>query len=187
MTLNDRHSILHTLTHTHTHTHTHTEAAAQKRSHDFSDELFSFCGNTLTNFEITFWTKAVENRLSKKYLKRRKTRPRFFWVLVTCISVRKNYRKLQLCWCRARKVENLARFLCNFDPYFSNIRRVRKRCEIYIESIGIYCKNIESIESMEVTTLESNALPFHFAWRVLWYLIIQFSSTIQLNDKSVWS
>ena len=54
MTLNDRHSILHTLTHTHTHTHTHTEAAAQKRSHDFSDELFSFCGNTLTNFEITF-------------------------------------------------------------------------------------------------------------------------------------
>ena len=62
-----------------------------------------------------------------------------------------------------RKVENLVSFLSNFDPYFPNIRRVRKRCKIYIESIGIYCKNIESIESMEVTTLGSNALSFHFA------------------------
>ena len=87
----------------------------------------------------------------------------------------------------ARKVENLVRFLSNFDPYFPNTRRARKNCKIYIESIGIYCKNIESIESMEVTTLESNALPFHFAWRVLWDLIIQFRSMIQLNDKSIWS
>ena len=63
----------------------------------------------------------------------------------------------------ARIVENLVRFLFNFYPYFPNIWRVQKRCKIYIESIGIYCKNIESIESMEVTTLESNALPFHFA------------------------
>ena len=38
----------------------------------------------------------------------------------------------------AREVENLYRFLSNFDPYFPNIRRVRKRCKIYIESIGIY-------------------------------------------------
>ena len=58
------------------------QAAAQKRAHDFSNnELFSFCGNTLTNFEITFWTKTVKNRLSKKYLKRRKMRPRFFFGL----------------------------------------------------------------------------------------------------------
>ena len=48
----------------------------------------------------------------------------------------------------ARKVENLVRFLSNFDPYFPNTRRARKNCKIYIESIGIYCKNIESIESM---------------------------------------
>ena len=87
----------------------------------------------------------------------------------------------------ARKVENLVCFLSNFDPYFPNIQRVRKRCKIYIESIGIYCKNIESIESMGVTTLESNALPFHFAWRVIWDLIIQFRSTIKLNDKRIWS
>ena len=72
----------------------------------------------------------------------------------------------------ARKVENLVRFLSNFDPYFPIIRRAWKRCKIYIESIGIYCKYIESIESMEVKTLESNALPFHFAWRVLRDLII---------------
>ena len=85
----------------------------------------------------------------------------------------------------ARNVGNLVCFLSNFDPYFPNIRRVRKSCKIYIESIGTYCKNIESIESMEVTTLESNALPFHFAWRVLWDLIIQFRSMIQLNDKSI--
>ena len=62
-------------------------------------------------------------------------------------------------------MENLVRFLSNFDPHFPNIRRARKRCKIYIESIGIYCKNIESIESMEVKTLESNALRFHFAWK----------------------
>ena len=87
----------------------------------------------------------------------------------------------------ARKVEKLVHFFSNFDSYFPNIRRERKRCKIYIESIGIYCKNIESIESMEVTTLESNALPFHFAWRVLWDLIIQLRSMIQLNDKNIWS
>ena len=49
---------------------------------------------------------------------------------------------------RARKVENLVRFRFNFDPYFPNIRRARRRCKIYSESIEIYCKNIESIESM---------------------------------------
>ena len=87
----------------------------------------------------------------------------------------------------AHKVENLVCFLSSFDTYFPNIRRARKRCKSYIQSIGIYCKNIESIESMEITTLESNALPFHFAWRVLGHLIIQFRSMIQLNDKSIWS
>ena len=87
----------------------------------------------------------------------------------------------------ARKVENLVRILSNFDPYFPNISSVRKRCNIYIESIRIYSKNIESIESMEVTTLDSNALPFNFAWRVFWDLIIRFRSTIQWNDKSIWS
>ena len=87
----------------------------------------------------------------------------------------------------ACKVENLVRFLYSFDPYFPNIGRVRKRCKRYIESIGIYCKNIESIECMEVTTLERNALPFHFAWRVFWDLTIQLRSMIQLNDKTIWS
>ena len=87
----------------------------------------------------------------------------------------------------ARKVENLVCFLSNFDRYFPNIRRVWKRCKIYIESIGACCKNIESTESMEVTTLESNALPFQFAWRVLLDLIFPFRSMIQLNDKSIWS
>ena len=76
-------------------------------------------------------------------------------------SVRKNYRKCV--GAGAPKVENLVCFFSNFDLYFSNIQRVRKRCKIYIESIGIYCKNVGSIESMEVTTLESNVLPFHFA------------------------
>ena len=88
---------------------------------------------------------------------------------------------------RAHKVEILVRVFSNFDPYFPNIQRVRKRCKVYIESIGIYCKNIESNESIDVTTLESNTLLFHFAWWVLWDLIIQFRSTIQLNDKSLWS
>ena len=87
----------------------------------------------------------------------------------------------------ARKVENLVCFLSNFDPYFPNIWSVRKRCRIYIESIRIYCKSTESIESMEVITLESSALLFRFAWRVLWDIIIQFRSIIQLNNKNIWS
>ena len=74
----------------------------------------------------------------------------------------KNYRNHKCIGAGAHK-ENLVCFLSNFDPYFSNVWRVQKSCKIYIESIGIYCKNNESIESMEVTTLESNALPFHFA------------------------
>ena len=44
----------------------------------------------------------------------------------------------------ARKVENLVCFLSSFDPYFPNIRRVRKRCKIYIESIGIYWKILKA-------------------------------------------
>ena len=48
----------------------------------------------------------------------------------------------------ACKVVNLVCFFFNFDPYFPNIERARKRCNIYLESIGMYCKNIESIESM---------------------------------------
>ena len=89
--------------------------------------------------------------------------PRFFCVLVICISLRKTIENYKCVGAGARKVENIVRFLSNFDPYFPNIRRARKRCKIYIESIGIYCKNTESIESMEVTTLESNTLLFHFA------------------------
>ena len=161
------------------------QAAAQKRAHDFSNnELFSFCGNTLTNFEITLWTKTIKNRLSRKCLKRTKMRPRIFGVLVICISVRKSIVNHIYVGAGARKVENLVRFLSSFDLYFPSIQRVRKRCKI-----NIYWKywNIESIENMEVTTLESSTLPFHFAWRVLWDLIIQFRSTILLNDKSIWS
>ena len=48
----------------------------------------------------------------------------------------------------ARKVEHIVHFLSNFDPYFPNIQRALKRCKIYIESIGMYCKIIERIESM---------------------------------------
>ena len=84
-------------------------------------------------------------------------RSRFFWVLVIRISVRNTIENHKCVGAGARKVENLVRFLSNFDPYFPNIRRARERCKIYI---GIYCKNIES---MEVTTLESNTLPFYFA------------------------
>ena len=61
----------------------------------------------------------------------------------------------------ACKVDKLVCFLPNFDPRFPNIWRVRKRYKIFIEIIGKYCKNIESIEGMKVTTLESNiALSF---------------------------
>ena len=73
--------------------------------------------------------------------------------------MRKNHESVRAGVC---KVENLVCFLLSFDPIFSSIRRAWKRYKIYIESIGKYCKNIESIESMEVTTFESNALPFHF-------------------------
>ena len=38
-----------------------------------------------------------------------------------------------------------------------------KKVKIFIKIIGKYCKNIESIENMKVTTLDSNAFSFHFA------------------------
>ena len=77
-------------------------------------------------------------------------------------------------------------FFFNFDSYFPNIWAVQIMSKIYTESIGIYYKNIESIE---VTTLQSNAFPFHFAWRILWNLMIQFRSMIEwkafyLNESS---
>ena len=87
-------------------------------------------------------------------------RSRFFWVLVICISVRNTIENHKCVGAGARKVENLVRYLSSFDLYFPNIWRAREKCKIYIESIGIYCKNIES---MEVTTLESNTLSFYFA------------------------
>ena len=106
------------------------QAAAQKRAHDFSNnELFSFCGNTLTNFEITFWTKTVKNRLSKKYLKRRKMRPRFFWVLVICISVRKNYRKPHMCWCFGSWSRKPISFFVQFWPLFSQYSESTKKVQ----------------------------------------------------------
>ena len=95
--------------------------------------------------------------------------------------MRKNHESVRA---GVRKVENLVCFLPSFDPNFSSIRRAWKRYKIYIESIGKYCKNIESIESMEVTTFESNALPFHLFERVLWDLIIQFRPIIQLTVKT---
>ena len=76
--------------------------------------------------------------------------------------MRKNHESIRA---EGRKVENLVCFLPSFYPNFSSIRRAWERYKIYIESIGKYCKNIESIESMEVTMLESNALPLHFAWK----------------------
>ena len=143
-----------------------------------------------SDFPAVLWQilkSHFERKQSKTdYPQKKKTASTVFWVFVIYISVRKNYRNPQMCWrAGAHKVENLARFFSSFDPYFHNIQRVRKRCKIYIESIGIYWKNIKSIKSMDVTTLESNALPFHFSWRVLWDLIIQFRYMIQLNDKNI--
>ena len=51
-------------------------------------------------------------------------RPRFFWVLIICISVRKTIENHICVGAVARKVENLVRFLSNFDPYFPIIWRV---------------------------------------------------------------
>ena len=56
----------------------------------------------------------------------------------------------------ARKVENLVRFFPYFDSLLPNIRRAQKRYKKVQYIIGKYCKNIESIESTKVTTLESN-------------------------------
>ena len=49
----------------------------------------------------------------------------------------------------ARKVENLVRFLPNFDPYFPSIRRVWKRYKIYIESIEYIAKILKVLKAWE--------------------------------------
>ena len=79
--------------------------------------------------------------------------------------MRKNYRKPQICWCRSLQSRKISSFFAQFWPSFSQYLESTKKVQIFIEIIGKYCKNIESIESMKVTTLESNALPFHFAWK----------------------
>ena len=85
-----------------------------------NDELFSFCSNTLTNFEITFWTKTVKSRLFKNYLKRRKMHARFFWGSWSyAFQWEKTTENHRCVGAGARKVENLVRFLSKFDPYYN--------------------------------------------------------------------
>ena len=90
--------------------------------------------------------------------------------------------------CMSSQSRKSSSFFVQFWPLFSQYSESTKKVQKYwkVESIEIYCKNIESIESMEVITLQSNALSLHFTWRVLWDLII-YRSAIQLNDKSIWS
>ena len=80
----------------------------------------------LTNFEIKFWTETVKSRWFKKNLKRRKTQARFCWVLVICMSVRKNYRKPQICCAGTLTVAKINRFLPNFDPIFGECEKGAK-------------------------------------------------------------
>ena len=94
--------------------------------------------------------------------KKKKASTVFFTSWLYAFQLEKTIEKHKCVGAGACKVKNLVRLLSNFDSYFPNIRRVRKRWKIYIESIGIYCKNIESIESMKLTTLENDALPFLF-------------------------
>ena len=164
------------------------ETAAQKLAHDFLIMSYSaFAAILWQILKSHFERKQSKTDYPKNIWKEEKCVQGFFRPWLYAFKWEKTIGNYICGGAGAREVENLVRFLSNFDSYFPNIRRARKRCKIYIESIGTYCKNIKSIESMEVTRLESNALHFHFAWRVLWDLIIQFRSTIQSNNKSIWS
>ena len=77
--------------------------------------------------------------------------------LKTIVSIL-NYRNLKSVGAGARKVETLVRFLPNCDLSFPIFGWHIKADTKYI--LKEYCKNIDS---MKVTTLENNALPFHFA------------------------
>ena len=109
-----------------------------------------------------FEPKQSKTDCPKNILKEEKCVHVFLGSLLYTFKWEKNIENHKCFGAGACKVENLIRFLSNFGPYFLNVLRARKRCKTYIESIGIYCKNIESMESMEEQTLESNALPFHF-------------------------
>ena len=56
-------------------------------------------------------------------------RPRFFWVLVICISVRKTIENHIFVCAGARKVESLVRFLSNFDPLFFQYSESTKKVQ----------------------------------------------------------
>ena len=136
------------------------------RVRDFSNnELFSFCSNTLTHFKH-FEQKQSKRDYLKIFEKDKNASTVLFGSSVICISVRKTYRKQQICWCRS------------YLSHFPNIRVARKRYKIYIESISKYCKNIES---MEVTKLERNVLPFTGSLqRVLWD--IHYVKSVQIRS-----
>ena len=94
----------------------------------FLIELFSFCGNTLANFEITFWKITDKNRLSKKYLKRRKTSTVFLGLGYMHFS-EKNYRKPQMCWCRSSYSRKPGSFFVQFLPLFSQYLESTKKVQ----------------------------------------------------------
>ena len=61
---------------------------------------FFYCNNS-TSFEIVFCMKTVKSWLFKKHLKRRKSRAQFCLSLGWIHISKKNYWKLQFCWCRS--------------------------------------------------------------------------------------
>ena len=88
---------------------------------------------------------AILWQILKSYFERKRSKrdyPKNIWKEEKCVHgffgswlyVFQWEKTIENCICvgaGARKVENLVRFLSNFDPYFPNTRRVRKRCIIY--------------------------------------------------------
>ena len=88
------------------------------RVRDFSNnELFSFCSNTLTHFKH-FEQKQSKRDYLKIFEKDKNASTVLFGSSVICISVRKTYRKQQICWCRS------------YLSHFPNIRVARKSMEV---------------------------------------------------------
>ena len=96
------------------------ETAAQKLAHDFLIMSYSaFAAILWQILKSHFERKQSKTDYPKNIWKEEKSVDAFFWVLVICISVRKNYRKPQMCWCRSSSCRKPSSLLSSLTLIFS--------------------------------------------------------------------
>ena len=127
-----------------------------------NNELFIFCFNNSSSFEIVFCMKTVESRLFKKYLKRRKLRAWFCISLAWLHISEKNYRKLLFCCGRSSWSRKSLTQSCLIFPIFGQ----REMGKLHISKKVLVLVHLKRyFKSMQIIALSSFLLGLYFAWK----------------------